>query len=95
MPGAVRDNGELGRFELEQDGHLAVAHYRLAEGVITFMHTEVPSELSGRGMGSRLIAGALDEARRRGLKVTAECPFVSGFIAKHPEYRDLPKTAEA
>ena len=95
MPGAVRDNGELSRFELEHDGHLAVAYYRVAEDVITFMHTEVPSELSGRGMGSRLIAGALDEARRRGLKVTAECPFVSGFIAKHPEYRDLPKTAEA
>jgi len=89
MSDEVRDNTQLHRFELDADGHTAVAHYRLSPGVITFTHTEVPPELSGRGVGSRLARGALDLARARGLKVVALCPFIAAFIAKHPELHDL------
>jgi predicted GNAT family acetyltransferase len=89
MSESVRNNVQHRRFELAQDGHLAVAYYRFAPGLVIFTHTEVPGELAGKGVGSRLVAGALDEIRRQGLKVAAECPFVAGFIGKHPEYRDL------
>jgi predicted GNAT family acetyltransferase len=85
----VRNNTALKRFELNADGHVAVANYRLSPGVITFMHTEVPAELSGRGIGSALARGALDQVRAQGLKVVAQCPFIGAFIRKHPEYRDL------
>jgi hypothetical protein len=57
--------------------------------VITFRHTEVPQALSGHGIGSRLVRGALDAARARGLKVVAKCPFVAAYMAKHPEFNDL------
>ena len=85
----VRNNTALNRFELDADGHVAVAYYRLSPGVITFMHTEVPAELSGRGIGSALARGALDQVRAQGLKVVAQCPFIGAFIGKHPEYGDL------
>ena len=45
MPATVRDNPDRHRYELEVDGHVAFAEYRLAAGVITFIHTEVPKEL--------------------------------------------------
>ena len=89
MPDEVRNDAQHQRFELETEGHKAFAYYRLEPGVITFIHTEVPPELGGRGIGSRLVKGALDEARRQGLKVVAQCPFVGGFIAKHPGFQDL------
>jgi predicted GNAT family acetyltransferase len=85
----VRNNAALHRFELDADGHTAVAYYRLAPGVITFTHTEVPPALSGRGVGSRLARGALEFARAQGLKVVARCPFVAAYMAKHPEFNDL------
>jgi uncharacterized protein len=85
----VRDNPGLNRFELDAEGHTAVAHYALAPGVITLTHTEVPAALGGRGIGSRLAQGALEQARARGLKVVAECPFMAGYIAKHPAHADL------
>jgi hypothetical protein len=85
----VRDNPALNRFELDVDGQMAVAYYQLAPGVITFRHTEVPQELSGHGIGSKLVRGALDAARARGLKVVAKCPFVAAYMAKHPELDDL------
>jgi len=77
------------RFELVVDGHLAAAHYTMEGDVITFVHTEVPPELGGRGVGSSLVQGALDQVRATGWKVVAQCPFVKGWIGKHPEYQDL------
>lgn len=87
----VIDNRPHHRFELEVDGHTAMSFYKLADGVITFDHTEVPPELGGRGVGSKLVQGALDLVRAEGLKVIPQCPFVKAWIGKHPEYTDLLK----
>jgi hypothetical protein len=89
MSNSVRDNTERHRFELDADGQVAFSNYTRAGGVITFMHTEVPAELNGRGIGSALVRGALDLARAQGLKVKAQCPFVKAYLDKHPEYSDL------
>jgi predicted GNAT family acetyltransferase len=89
MAGTLRDNSTLNRYELDADGHTALLYYRIEPGVITLMHTEVPPELGGRGIGSTLVRNVLDAIRARGLKVIAKCPFVGAFIGKHPEYNDL------
>lgn len=89
--GTVQDNPTEGRYELTVDGHLAATYYKLSDGVITFVHTEVPKELGGRGIGSRLVKGALDDVRSRHLKVIPQCPFVKAYIDKHADYADLLK----
>jgi uncharacterized protein len=80
------------RFELAVEGHIAATYYQIANGVITFVHTEVPPQLAGKGIGSKLIKGALDQVRSDGLKVVAQCPFVKAYIDKHGEYADLLKS---
>jgi predicted GNAT family acetyltransferase len=87
----IVNNKAKQHYELTVDGHLAATYYNVADGVITFVHTEVPPELGGKGIGSQLIKGALDQVRADGLKVIAECPFVKGWIDKHSEYADLLK----
>ena len=86
----IVDAGDAGRYEAYVGDALA-AHvtYRLRGSRITFVHTEVDPAFEGRGIGSRLAAGALDDARARGLKVTPACPFVAAYIRRHPEYADL------
>jgi uncharacterized protein len=66
LSNTVRNNTEHHRFELDVDGHTAVASYQLSPGVITFTHTEVPQGLSGRGIGSALARGALEIVRVQG-----------------------------
>ena len=87
----IVDNKADHRFELAVEGHIAATYYSIADGVITFIHTEVPPELGGKGIGSQLIKGALDQVRADGLKVIAQCPFVKAYIDKHPDYADLLK----
>jgi predicted GNAT family acetyltransferase len=89
MPSPIRDNTALSRFELDAGGVTAFMNYRLAGNVMTLDHTETPAAARGRGIASQLVAGVLDETRRRGLKIVPRCPFVSAYLAKHPEFRDV------
>ena len=88
----IVNNRAQHRFELTVDGHLAAAYYKTDGNVITFEHTEVPPELGGKGIGSKLVQGALDQIRAEGTRIAVECPFGKGWIAKHPEYNDLLKS---
>ncbi len=85
----VRDNRSEQEFELKTGGDKAVAAYQLEGDTIVFTHTVVPPAIEGQGVGSRLIRGALDLVRDRGLKVVPQCPFVAAYVDKHPAYRDL------
>jgi uncharacterized protein len=91
MTDTVNNNTTKHRFELEVEGHLAAAYYERSGNVITFEHTEVPAELGGKGVGSKLVKGALDQVRAEGLQVVAQCPFVKAWIGKNPAYSDLLK----
>jgi predicted GNAT family acetyltransferase len=86
---AIRDNPDLSRFEMDIGGNTAVANYRLSPGIVTIVHTEVPSQHEGQGFGSALVRGTLDMIRARGQKVAPRCGFVRAFIVRHPEYQDL------
>ncbi len=85
----VVNNAAQQRYELTVGGHIAATYYKMSDGVVTFVHTEVPPELGGKGVGSRLIRGALDQVRAAGLKLIAQCPFVKAFIEKNVVYQDL------
>jgi predicted GNAT family acetyltransferase len=73
-----------------QDGHVAgYLEYHRRGNVASFLHTIVDPASEGQGIGSTIVKYALDEARRLGWLVLPYCPFVSAYIAKHPEYLDL------
>jgi predicted GNAT family acetyltransferase len=86
----VRNNPEQNRYEAWLGDELAgIAAYQLREGVIVFTHTEVGDRFEGRGVGSALARGALDDVRATGSRVMAQCPFIKGWIENHPDYQDL------
>ena len=72
------------------DGREATLEYRVEDnGVLDYYHTFVPPEARGRGIASRLVSFALDDARAHGLRVRPSCPFVARFVAAQPRYADL------
>ena len=84
-----RDNEAGERFELDVEGHAAFVTYRKSPGAITLVHTEVPPELGGKGVGSKLARATLDAVRTQARKLTVECDFIRNFMSKHSEYNDL------
>jgi len=88
----VIDNPAERRFELPiaaSDGNIAAAYYRIEGGRFVLVHTEVPFQFSGQGIGSQLARGVFEEIRARGGKVVLRCSFMAGFYARHPEYSDI------
>lgn len=89
-PLRIVDNPAEHRYEAWLDGRVVgVSEYDLAGDRIVFVHTEVDPSVEGLGIGSRLAAGALDDVRRRGLKLVAECPFIAAWLKRHRDYADL------
>ena len=85
----VRNNTEESRYELSTPDGLALAVYDERGGALRFTHTEVPPSAAGKGVGSRLIAGALADVRRRDLKIVPLCSFVAAYLDRHPDQQDL------
>ncbi len=86
----VTDAAERNRFEAHVGGELAgFAQYVRTSDLVVYPHTEVDEAFEGRGVGGVLARAALDDARERGLLVLATCPFIAGWMRRHPEYADL------
>jgi predicted GNAT family acetyltransferase len=86
----ITDAPERERFEAHIDGELAgILKYAVKHGRIALIHTEVLPAHEGRGIGSALVRFALDDARRRGLRVIAVCPYVQSYVSRHPADDDI------
>jgi len=90
----VKNNEAEQQFEVEIDGSVALVKYERTGDRVTFIHTEVPKALEGRGLGSQLAHAALEDARAEQLTVVPVCPFISSYIQKHPEYLPLVDPAD-
>jgi uncharacterized protein len=93
----VRNNPDRNRYEAWVDGQLAGrSEYMGDDEHIRFVHTVVQDAFEGRGVGSALARGALDDVRRDGTRrVVAQCPFIRKWIEDHPDYQDLLRPPES
>jgi predicted GNAT family acetyltransferase len=90
MNAKVTENTQQHRFELPiADGAVAAAYYRLENGRVVLIHTEVPSEFSGQGIASQLAHGTFELLRETGRKAVPRCPFMGRFLVRNPQYSDI------
>lgn len=87
MEYTVINNEKDKRFEIHLDGKIAFEQYKLFDGGISYIHTEVPAELAGKGLASYIAKYVLDYAEEHHLKVKPYCPYIKAYIDKHPEYQ--------
>src|SRR5215207_7544245 len=86
----VADNQDENRYEISVEGELAgFVSYRTKPDEIALVHTEIDDRFERQGLGGRLIAHALDDARERGVAVLPFCPFAKAYVQRHPAYVDL------
>lgn len=87
---AVRLEAEEQRFVVTVDGETAgLAEYVHRGGRWIFTHTEIDPSHEGEGLGSVLARAALDHVATTGEQVVPLCPFIKGWIERHPEYDRL------
>jgi predicted GNAT family acetyltransferase len=86
----IADAPDRQRFEATLDGTMAgVLEYVVRRDRIALVHTEVSPGHEGKGVAAGLVRFALDDARRRGFKVIAICPYVQQYLVRHPADGDI------
>ncbi len=80
VPPLVTDRADRERFEVVIDGHIAFLEYERRPGALALIHTEVPDDLRGRGVGAALAEAGIAAARAEGRRVVAICPFVRTYL---------------
>ncbi len=77
------------RFEMDVEGRIAFIDYKQSGKKLYLVHTEVPSQLEGKGVGSALVQKTLQYIEEHHLQFVPYCPFVQSFLQKHPEWKRL------
>jgi predicted GNAT family acetyltransferase len=81
----ITDNSDDSQFEARANGAVAELIYRRRADRLVLVHTEVPDELNGRGVGGRLVQAAVARAASEGLIVVPLCPFARSWLERHPD----------
>jgi predicted GNAT family acetyltransferase len=84
VPPEVIHNREERQFEIRAGDLVARLNYQISGGRIDLVHTEVPRQLEGQGLGNQLAAAALTFAAQEKLTVVPTCSFVRAYIERHP-----------
>lgn len=86
----ITDAVALDRYEAHVETDLAgYLDYVVKRNRLALTHTEVLPTHQGRGIAGALARFALDDARRRDLRVIASCPYVRAYVERHPETQDI------
>lgn len=89
MEHQVKINEAESQYELNLPEGKALITYEIDGNTMSILHTEVPEAVEGQGIASELAKFALNDARKKQLKVKVYCRFVKIFLRRHPEYQDL------
>ena len=81
----VTDDRDGQRFVLRIEGHEAELTYQLDGDRLVLVHTGVPDELEGRGLGGTLVRAAVERAAAEQLTLGPRCPFARSWLEKHPD----------
>ena len=80
----TQNNTEEQRFILQLEDAAAFIDYKIGKsGAVYLIHTEVPDEMEGQGVGHKLVRESLEMIEKDNLKIIPLCPFVKSFIKNH------------
>lgn len=83
------DNQELNQYEFDLGEFTPKIEYQRKGNKIYLIHTEVPTELEGQGIGAQLVKKALADIEEQQLTLVPLCPFVASYLKRHPEWNRL------
>ncbi len=85
----MKNNSHLSRYELEVNGQMVYANYRLQANILNLDYVFAPEELRGTGAAGKLMDAIAQLAKKNNLKINPICGYAAVWLRKHKEYHDL------
>ena len=83
-PVVVENRPDENRYVVVLDVTEAELVYERDGDRLVLIHTGVPDELSGHGIGGALVRAAVRDAEEQELTVVPRCPFARTWLEDHP-----------
>lgn len=77
------DNKEKSRFELEFDGHISYADYKIEEKNLYINYVFAPSELRGTGASGKLMRQILEFSKEHDFEIKPICSYAAAWLRKN------------
>jgi len=88
----IRENGgRAGAYRVAVEGAelLAELTWKARGEIRVADHTFTPPAARGKGIALTLVEALVEDARKNGIKIVPQCPYVEAQFRKHPEWSDL------
>jgi predicted GNAT family acetyltransferase len=73
------------QFDVSMDGATAKLEFEVEGDRLLLLHTEVPEQFRGQGVGGQLVEKALAKARGDNLTIVPWCPYTRKWLKEHPD----------
>lgn len=80
----VVDRQDEGRLVVEEGRSVAELVYEIDGDRLVLVHTGVPEEMGGKGVGGALVREAVAKAAQAGLTIVPWCPFARRWLRRNP-----------
>ncbi|WP_299885901.1 N-acetyltransferase [uncultured Lacinutrix sp.] len=77
------------RFILDINGDIAKIDYQLRDNKMYLIHSEVPYNLRGQGIGKILVKKTFEQLTKEGYKAIAVCSYIKAVASRSEKWRDI------
>ncbi len=85
----IKHDKKNSRFTLDINGELAKVEYRLKDNKMHLVHSIVPYNLRGKGIGRVLVEKAFEKLTKEGYKAVAVCSFVKAVARRSDKWSQI------
>ena len=80
---------ENSRFTMDINGELAKIDYNLKDGKLYLVHSEVPYNLRGQGIGKVLVEKTFEKLTEEGFKAIAICSYIKAVARRSDKWKTI------
>jgi predicted GNAT family acetyltransferase/glutaredoxin len=80
---------EHNRFTLDINGEIAKVDYQLRQDKMYLLHSEVPYNLRGQGVGKVLVEKTFEQLTQEGYKAVAVCSYIKAVASRSEKWNEL------
>jgi len=80
---------EKQRFTLDVNGELAKVEYQIKDEKMYLVHSEVPYNLRGQGIGKVLVEKTFEKLTEEGYEGVAVCSFIKAVKNRSPHWKEI------
>lgn len=85
----IKHDKENNRFTMDVNGQTAKVEYKIKNGKMHLLYSEVPYKLRGNGIGKELVEKTFEKLTEEGYEAVAVCSYIKALALRSPKWNTI------